>query len=169
MKVFARQIIGSRLIGSPYKVKGLIIEPVSGKLLSVALRSNFSLLASFSDIEWVNMNKTFRLIDAQAIFNSYDLARSNKVISESKLLRKQKVVTEEGRFIGILKDIQVDTTLGVLTQIQTSRRFFLFGQNTLITRKQIQEITKDYIKVDDDLAKIRVIQKQAEPVVAPPV
>lgn len=167
MKIFSSSVIKKKLLDSPYRVKGLVIEPDSGKLLSIAVRPKYERLVSFSDLEWVQRSKSFRLLDCDAVFERKDLARSDKVICEGKILKKQKIVCENGRFVGVLKDFEIDTTLGVLTQIQTRRFWFVFGRSTLIARKHILEIGKNMIKVDEDVFCTINAQKKAEPM-APP-
>lgn len=174
MKIFRNQLIDRPIlsrnkISTLARIKSVIIDPETGKILSVAISKSKDKLISFSDLVWSADEKVFFVLDEDVIFDRKDLVRSDFILHEGSYFNKQKVVTESGKKLGQLNDFEIDITLGMLTQISVRKRILFFGIRRLIARKFILEVKPRKILVEDNEAYVKISQKKAAPVMAPPV
>jgi sporulation protein YlmC with PRC-barrel domain len=169
MRIFISDIVGKHILKSDKtltlgRIKRIIIDPDTGKMLAFALDKSLSRFVATTDLIFDDKIHAFRSCSEDPEISRDEIMRLDKLLTEKRFFSKQKVKNEDNKFLGYLSDIEIDTTLCVLTQILVQKRILIFKKKLLLPRSHILEVTKSIIRVKGGEARAPLFQKEAEPI-----
>ncbi len=173
MKLMSSQIIGTSIwnheqdsvIGRIHRV---VVDPESGRVLAFAVAKSLGRLVNFVEAIWSKELRAFYVVDQDCICDLADMLRVEELVRQKRYFKRQRVITASGKNLGLLHDFEIDVGLGVLTQIESKRRVWIFNDFTLVPRSKIERVSARKIEVADDNAYVTVLKswfsKKAAPV-----
>ncbi len=166
MNEYASKIKGKAVFDQDGKLICHIQKPIldihNGQVLGfITTHRPHSILTPHDVFKWSND----QVIIGQyyEFYDSADIVRLDRALSNKIHLRGKKVITETGHFIGKVKDYSFDAKHMVLYSIVAHRLFLELiptGKRE-IGRKQIVEIREDVIIVKDSTIKIPVKESKS--------
>ena len=169
MKLSARAVRGSEVLLMDRKtpialVRGLIFDAENGKLLGFKVGIN-KVICSL-DLNFDEDKKLFYVKSLDSICNTSDVVRIEQSLSSGMYFNKQTVVTESGKKLGRLYDLNFEPVSGVMTDVIVRRGFISFKKR-LIPKHEILDVSKAAIKVKDDEAKVPIFETKLKSKTAP--
>jgi sporulation protein YlmC with PRC-barrel domain len=115
---------------------------------------------AFNDLLWHKEKRYFYVHSKDALCEIAEILRLDKANRDKNYFRKQKVVNEDGKKLGVLKDVVIDPIQGVLVAIAITRRIWFSSYELFIHRNNILESSSKFIKIRNGAARE---QKKAVP------
>jgi uncharacterized protein YrrD len=139
----------------------IIIDPETGKLLGILLRSKYfwqtSKVIAFSDIYKIN-SEIILVKDDQSLTNLESIVRIKKVVDQKIYILGSQVMTESGQKLGKTENFVINADLGILAKIYVEG--FLnkdyFKGTRVIPANKIISIERKKIVVTDDALDERI-------------
>jgi sporulation protein YlmC with PRC-barrel domain len=158
-KLFSH-LLGTEIINSQNgkriaRLNDLIIDPENGKILAIVINPNKNLIISVLDI--VKWGKSININDPHSIIDGFEILKVKKIEEDEIKVLNSTVKTEDGKTIGNVQDYYIETDIGNLSKIITSKKFlFINFDERIIDIKDIVEIKKDLIIIKDDFKTIKI-------------
>ncbi len=164
-KELSNQSVLSLQIGGPIgRVKRAIVDPKDLTILALEL-----------DNGWLEKERSFILSDsvrehhkiglvvdsADEIVGYDDVIKLQKLLDQQFDLLNLKVYTEAGKFIGVIIEFTIVYNLFLIYQIYVKKTNWknFFGEDLIIDRNMIVDVTNDKLIIKDEFEKIK--QKNA--------
>jgi sporulation protein YlmC with PRC-barrel domain len=140
-------------------LSGILIHPDQGKIegffvrIPSFLQSDERFLSTTDIMHWGNR---IRIRNAEMLSPLEDLLRLQQLSDEPRPVIGQKIVTENGAYVGMCKDVQFDTRVFMLEWL-FPRKFFRWG--IAIPASSIVQVRPDAIVVRDSVTLPEVVKK----------
>ena len=142
-------------------ISGILINPDSGKIEGFYAKVP-GLMASgdlfFSALDTVKWGTRVSIQDREVLSPANDRIRLKEILEDPRTVLGQKVLYENGKKLGVCKDVQFDTDKMVMTWIFPKK---FFGWGMAIPAKEIKEIKKDKIIVCDPKVTKKVEEEES--------
>lgn len=141
------------------KIDDLFIDFNSGKILGLYLhKTGFlfppnTMLLSQNIVEWSN---AIYIQSEDSISELSELVRYEKKLSEDFSIFGLKTYTKEGKYIGKVSDIMIETMTMTLRKIEVERGFAFWKTQLLVPLDQVYKITSQRLIVNDIRSKIHL-------------
>jgi sporulation protein YlmC with PRC-barrel domain len=165
MQELASKIKGKIIIDRERNMIGRLLFPIidihNGQILGFkTTKKRHSILTPGDIFDW---QKDLIVLSHQyEFFEPKDIVRLNRTISSKTHIRRKKVFTESGVFLGRVKDYYVDSVKMTMESLLVVNKplYFITIDKKIINRSQIVEILPKKIIVKDETIKIPVIETQ---------
>jgi sporulation protein YlmC with PRC-barrel domain len=170
MKLSAKAVRGSEVLLMDRKspaalIRGLIFDAETGKLLG--FKVGLDKIICFLDLNFDEHKKIFYIKSPDCICPTNEVVRIDQCLSSGGYFNKQQVVTETGRKLGKLYDLNFEPVSGVVTDITAKKGFLLWSKDSVIAKHNILDVTAHKIKVKCDGAKVPIFEAQIKNKTAP--
>lgn len=139
-------------------IKDLIIDPENGQLLALTIKKKFwepKKILSFLDIIKITPNITI-VNSKDAILSKEEIIRVKEILDSNFRVLNNKVETEQGSFVGWVKDIFIDPQLFVLKKIEVKN---LIGESILVPKEKIVSMSPKMIIIEDLGVKKKILKQ----------
>lgn len=147
-------------------ISGILINPDSGKIEGFYAKVPGLMLKEdlfFSALDTVKWGTRVSIQDREVLSFASDRVRLKEILEDPRSVLGQKVVYENGKSLGVCKDVQFDTDKMIMTWI-FPKKFLRWGM--AIPAKEIKEIKNEKIIVRDPKVIKEVIEESIDPVEA---
>ncbi len=150
------QSIGIPVIADDLKapvgfVKDFIINTENGKIMAFIINKKQNLVVSEQDISGFEFFPRIKTVDA--MIEGKEIVRVYDVQKKGLFIVKNRVFTENGKYLGICEDFSYDDNSFQLKKLFVSRRFLHFFKldERIIAIEEIVVVKRNKIVVKDDL------------------
>lgn len=155
MEKYYTQLIGLPVIseiGEPLtRVTDIVVSPENGKVLGIKVLPGSHVIAP---IDILALDKAVIIHSHDDILHTGDIFQVREVLKKHIKIYKNKVVTQDGMFLGRVIDFAIHQKLLALTKIVVAKRALgiFYYSKRLINSKDIISIKRDSIIVKNPLA-----------------
>ena len=158
MKISSKSLIGSPVYLSDKKsalvlIRGVLVSGETGLVLGFKVGLNN--VISFQDINWDGSNKRFYVKEADSICDASEIVRINNLLDSENYFNKQRVVTEGGKILGRLWDLEFEPITGSLVEIIARKRFLFGSKDTMVIKSRIVDVDSKKIVVKGNGATVK--------------